>query len=83
MADTYTGVLRGNRIDWDNGSPIEPSVRVLVTVLPEPPIALDRGRLMAAALERIAAIAPASSIADPEEWQREQRGERPLPGRDD
>lgn len=42
-----------------------------------------RGVRMAEALERLAATNAVEEIADPSEWQREQREERPLPGRSD
>jgi hypothetical protein len=35
-----------------------------------------------AALENIRKVNPYRGIADPVEWQREMRGDRPLPGRD-
>lgn len=38
---------------------------------------------LAEALEQLAALNPFSDIADPVGWQREQRQERPLPGRHD
>ena len=38
---------------------------------------------LAEALEQLAALNPFSDIADPVAWQREQRQDRPLPGRHD
>ena len=38
---------------------------------------------LAEALEQLAALNPFSDIADPVSWQREQRQDRPLPGRND
>jgi hypothetical protein len=37
---------------------------------------------MAAALEQLAALGGLSAIADPLEWEREQREDRELPGRE-
>lgn len=38
---------------------------------------------LAEAFEQAAALNPFSDIADPVDWQREQRQDRPLPGRND
>lgn len=42
----------------------------------------DRGVKAAALLEELARRNTFSEIADPVEWQRETRQDRPLPGRD-
>ncbi|HLX61346.1 MAG TPA: hypothetical protein VKX17_08705 [Planctomycetota bacterium] len=42
-----------------------------------------RRQIMAEALERIAARGGVASIPDPVAWQREQRKDRPLAGRND
>ncbi|HLR27021.1 MAG TPA: hypothetical protein VK112_14240 [Fodinibius sp.] len=41
-----------------------------------------RGRRMVEVLKKIAKSGGISSIEDPSEWQREQRTDRPLPGRE-
>lgn len=41
-----------------------------------------RRQLLAEALEKAAAIDPYREIDDPVAWQRAQRQDRPLPGRD-
>lgn len=43
-----------------------------------PQVRRDR---LAAALEQAVALNPFAEIADPVAWQREQRHDRPLPGR--
>ncbi len=43
----------------------------------------QRRARLAEALENAAALDPYGEIADPVAWQREQREERPLPGRED
>jgi hypothetical protein len=85
MTPTYPAVLRDNRIEWSGDAPPdltpEQSVGVLVTLV-EPPGVADRGQRMAAALAKLAGSALAQ-IDDPVAWQREQRTDRPLPGRDE
>lgn len=44
--------------------------------------AQERGRRMAAALEELARLPERAPITDPACWQREQRAERTLPGRE-
>jgi len=83
MSNTYQAVLRGNRLEWSGEAPDrlteDQPVRVSVTILETSP---DRGQRMAEALEKLAHLNGASAIADPAGWEREQRAERPLPGRD-
>ena len=43
----------------------------------------DRGRRMREALEKLAEIDAFAGVDDPVQWQREQRSDRPMPGRDD
>ena len=81
MSETYSGVLHEGRIQWDGAAPSGGHQRVLVTILKDT-APRDRGARMAAALERIASSGGVQSITDPVAWQREQRGERPMPGRD-
>jgi hypothetical protein len=85
MLPTYTAVLRDNRLEWNGEIPPgltpEKPVGVLVTLL-DPLAPLSRGERMAAALEKLAGSALAQ-IADPVDWQREQRLDRELPGRAD
>ena len=87
MLPTYQAILRANRIDWVAEAPAQlpddAGVRVLVTLLdPPPPSPADQGKRMAAALEKIAALPPNDALADPSAWQKEQREDRPLPGRE-
>ncbi|AFY60248.1 hypothetical protein [Synechococcus sp. PCC 6312] len=41
----------------------------------------ERQECLAKALEEAAALNPFAEITDPVAWQREQRQDRPLPGR--
>ncbi len=89
MLETYPAILHDNRIEWSGEAPkpLPPgqAVRVHVTLLepvPTSPGAAEQGRLMAEALERLAASQRLSEITDAAEWEREARQDRPLPGRD-
>ena len=83
MSNTYQAVLRGNRLEWSGEVPDrlteDRPVRVSVTILET---SADQGQQMAAALEKLAHLKAASAIADRAAWEREQRAERRLPGRD-
>jgi hypothetical protein len=88
MSETYPAILRENRIEWMGDPPPhlppEQPVRVEVTLLgPASAAPAEQGRLMAEALEQLAARGGRGLPADPVEWQREVRRDRPLPGRDD
>lgn len=86
---TYRAVLRGNRLEWRGEIPPEVGkdreIDVAVAILRDGPPArkADSGARMAAALEKLAASSTGvTAIEDPVAWQREVRGDRPLPGRD-
>jgi hypothetical protein len=85
MLPTYPAVIRDGRIEWTGDTPRDlPAgrpVRVYITLLdrPEPD---GSGEALAAALQRIADAGGLPSIPDPVGWQREQREDRPLPGRE-
>jgi hypothetical protein len=84
VRDTYRAILRGDRLEWTDPSPLDlnPEQPVEVTILDEPEQTANRGRRMAEALEKLAASDAFSEISDPSEWQREIRKDRSLPGRD-
>jgi hypothetical protein len=88
MLETYQGILCDNRIEWSGEAPrhLPPhqGVRVYVTLLDAVPNGggESQGCRMAAALEKLAAMQRVSAIPDPAAWEREQRQDRPLPGRD-
>ncbi|HEV2177773.1 MAG TPA: hypothetical protein VGW33_11320 [Terriglobia bacterium] len=81
--NTYKAVLRGNSLEWSEEVPErlaqDRPVEVRVTIL-EP--SAGQGQRMAEALERLARLNALSSIADPVAWERQQREDRELPGRD-
>jgi len=87
MNATFVGILRGNQIEWTGQGPPESQNRekgqaVCVTLL-EPEDAFNsRGQRMAAALEQLAQKGGCQSIPDPSAWERLERRDRQLPGRD-
>ena len=85
---TYRAVIQGNHIEWKDDAPAclgDRPVEVEVALVDGPTDAADpeRGKKMAAVLEKIAARGRLAAIEDPVEWQREMRRDRRLPGRED
>ncbi len=81
MSRTYRAILTGDRLKWTGDAPKQPhSVPVDVTVHDDRSKG-SRGGDMADALGQIASRGGVASIADPAEWQREVRRDRPLPER--
>ncbi len=89
MLQTYKAILRGNRLEWNETAPQSLSddqpVAVHVTILDQEQVTPARtsGQQMAAILAHLASKPTLASISDPVVWQREQRDERTLPGRED
>jgi hypothetical protein len=85
---TYEGTLQNNHIEWADASANELAdgrrVRVRVTVLEEVESLTEQERRsrMVAALEELTRLGTFAGI-HAVEWQREQRVDRPLPGRGD
>jgi hypothetical protein len=88
MLQTYKATLRGNHLLWGGDAPPDAenlAVEVYVTILTEnlkDKIAQGQGKEMAAALEKLAASNAFADISDPVAWQREERLDGQLPGRD-
>ncbi len=88
MLPTYKAILRGNQLEWSGEAPErseEQPVDVYVTILQETNASSSvaaRGQRMAEALEKLASINALSEVTDPSAWQREERQDRRLPGRD-
>lgn len=82
MLKTYKAVLRANRLEWSEGIPErlaeDRPVKVSVTILEGD---AGQGERMAEALEALAHLGVESRIPDPVAWEREQRQDRELPGR--
>lgn len=85
-AKTYHAFLDGDRLDWEGDRPpVEPGCRVAVSVRIDPKSFADspeHRRRRADALRRLRAMNPFRAIPDSVAWQREQRIDRPLPGRE-
>jgi hypothetical protein len=89
MLQIYKAILRGNRLEWSEEAPKlvnnEQAVDVQVIILQDTTASSKmaaQGRRMAEALEKLAAMNALHEISNPSAWQREQRVDRPLPGRD-
>ena len=86
MLPTYRAVLRGDHLEWEDEVPEQTAnqqrLDVFVTIVSDSlSEGESRGRRMARALEGLAQKGGLSTIADASDWQRDQREERPLPGR--
>ena len=85
MKRVYKAILHGNRVEWLDGAPesSEP-IQVYVSV-PEVKRGDDPEPGQKSIVELFQALADSGAFADIEDpvaWQREQRKDRPLPGRD-
>lgn len=86
MLPKYKAVLHGDHLEWADDVPDEArrhaSAVVYVTFAADP-LELDesQGQHMADALASLAERGGPSSIGDALDWQRDQRDDRPLPGR--
>lgn len=84
MGKVYKAILRGDRLEWSGERPgpdLDAEVKVIVSE-GEGVSGGGRGRRMAEALARISARGGVSGISAPDSWERENRRDRPLPGRD-
>ena len=82
MQRTYTAILHGDRVEWLNGKPEENEpVQVQISVLEDERIP-TQGEELARLLGALADKGTFSDIEDPVAWQREQRKDRQLPGRE-
>jgi hypothetical protein len=86
MLPTYKAILTKDRVQWqDEAPPSERPSSVMITFL-DPVATMPRqsdGQRMADALSEIAARGGLSGFGDASQWQREQRQDRTLPGRDE
>lgn len=84
MLPTYKATLNGTQLKWAEQAPVlQENVSVYVTILQEPLVSAAQGAEMAEALTQLAKMGGLTAISDPTAWQREQRQERDLVGRDD
>lgn len=83
MGKVYKAILRGDRLEWSGERPspdLNAEVEVIVSKGEVSP--RERGRRMAEALAWISALGGVSGISAPDSWERENRRDRPLPGRE-
>ena len=89
MLTTLKAVVQGDRIQWleasENAFPPAQAVTALITPLQQ---CAEAGTTLAqrverrlAALKSLAAVNAFSGISAPDQWQREIREDRDLPGR--
>ncbi len=93
MLKSYEAIYDHGRVEWTGAAPSCTHARVLVVLdesAEEAPPAEETGRTNGDRLvELIKGWGPTfgakvmKTFGDPVEWQREQRRERPLPGRED
>ena len=87
MFQTYQAILRAGQLEWGvDGPPAIPmdaAVPVQVTILVATTGLSGMGAARLAALEAAAAAGAADVFGDPVEWQREQRIDRVLFGREE
>ena len=82
MTKTYEAILQGDQIEWSEvRSPQTDTSQKSVTVMEEE-LNTSPGEALFAILNRLAATDVYKLYGDPLEWQREQREDRPLPGRE-
>lgn len=77
MQETYEAILRGDRLEWSGETRPDPGygnrpIAVRVTI-PDDAVPTGDGRLMAEALERLAASYALSEVTDPKSWRGETR----------
>jgi hypothetical protein len=88
MTKTYPAVLRGGQIEWTGeipqvGRDLTPiPVRVVIDGDHQLLSDEERVRRRMAALDRLYEMKAYELFGDPLEWQKEQRKDRPLPGRE-
>lgn len=89
MLATYKAILQNGQLRWLEGAPAIPAdgegVPVLVTLAETElaPAALSaQSQEIQTVLSRLAARDSFANIDDPVAWQREQRADRELPGRE-
>jgi hypothetical protein len=86
MLQSYEAIYEHGRLHWLGETPDLDHARVIVTVI-EPAgrdeAGTPNGRELARVLEQMAEAGAAEAFGDPLEWQRSERTDRTLPGRED
>jgi hypothetical protein len=89
MLKSYEAIYDHGHIRWLSELPDVEQARIIITVLPQEPLVSSEKSngarlvsiLRATPTELLASIA--DKFGDPVEWQREQRKDKVLPGRED
>ena len=85
MKRAYKAILHGDRLEWLDGAPeAEGPVPVSIIMGEEDTVSSgdNEGKSIVELFQALADLGTFADIGDPVEWQREQRKDRPLPGRD-
>ena len=85
MKRAYKAILHGDRVEWLDGAPeAEGPVPVSIIMGEEDTVSSgdNEGKSIVELFQALADLGTFADIGDPVEWQREQRKDRPLPGRD-
>ncbi len=85
MRRAYKAVLRGDRVEWLDAAPeTEGPLTVSIVVGQEDMTNSENkeGQSIVELFQALADMGTFADIEDPVAWQREQRKDRPLPGRD-
>lgn len=83
---TYEAYLEGNTLRWIGKSPTPDEMSKPRRVTIEMPVdeveSLERAKQAAEILHQLSTLNPFADIADPSEWQRDIRKDRPISGRE-
>ena len=85
MKRAYKAILHGDRLEWLDGAPeAEGPVPVSIIMGEEDTVSSgdNEGKSIVELFQALADLGTFADIGDPVEWQREQRKDRPLSGRD-
>lgn len=82
MKNTYEAIIDGDKVTWVGERPNDVG-SLSVTIKIRKPIVGTDGKILAEMARRmIAETGGITSVKDPVAWQRAQRSDRPLPGRE-
>lgn len=78
---TYEAIIDGDKVTWVGEAPQDPK-GLRGTFQVSEPIQGTDGKLLVKLLEDIRAEGGVTGFGDAAEWQRQERIDRPLPGRE-
>ena len=83
MKQVYKAILHGDRVEWLDGAPdADGPLKVYVSIPEVTKSEDDEIKPISHYLQALADMGTFADIEDPVAWQREQRKDRPLPGRE-